>query len=147
MVPERQARIRSREQARIYCFCLVITVALMSGCSGRSTSIPALSPLPPAPVTSALKVTPSSPAVGVNAAVQFSANAQVTWSVEEGAAGGTISSGGTYTAPQIPGLYHVIATAVADSSKAATARLGSPTLQLRWAMGACLLLAAAGVRI
>ena len=57
----------------------------------------------------------------MNAPVQFSANAQVTWSVQEGAAGGTIGSGGTYTAPQIPGLYHVIATAVADGSKAATA--------------------------
>jgi len=120
MVPERQARIRSSEQARIYGFCLLIAVTLISGCGGRGTSTPALSPLP-APVTSALEVTPSSAAVRVNAPVQFSANAQVTWSVQEGAAGGTIGSGGTYTAPQIPGLYHVIATAVADGSKAATA--------------------------
>jgi hypothetical protein len=116
MVSERKALIRSREQPKIYCFCLFIAVTLISGCGGSSTSTPA-SPLPPA----ALEVTPSSPAVGVNASVHFSANAQVTWRIQEGAAGGTINSGGIYTAPKNTGLYHVIATAVADGSKAATA--------------------------
>jgi IPT/TIG domain-containing protein/Kelch motif protein len=70
----------------------------------------------PAP---ALAVTPSSPIVPVNATVHFSANAPVVWAVQEGAAGGTISSDGTYTAPQAPGLYRVIATAVPGSGKSA----------------------------
>ena len=70
---------------------------------------------PPPPITPALAVIPSSPAVRAHETIQFTANEQVSWSLQEGPAGGTISSNGTYTAPQTPGLYHVIATAVRDS--------------------------------
>lgn len=49
------------------------------------------------------------------------ANTAVTWSVQEGAAGGTVTSGGVYTAPATKGTYHVVATSVADSSRKATA--------------------------
>lgn len=45
----------------------------------------------------------------------------VTWSIQEGAAGGTIDADGLYTAPQSAGSFHVVATSVADSSKTATA--------------------------
>ncbi|HET6984663.1 MAG TPA: hypothetical protein VFI53_21135, partial [Myxococcaceae bacterium] len=45
----------------------------------------------------------------------------VTWSVQEGAAGGTIDANGKYTAPSTVGTYHVVATSVADASIAATA--------------------------
>jgi hypothetical protein len=45
----------------------------------------------------------------------------VTWSVQEGAAGGTIDANGKYTAPSTPGTYHVVATSVADATIAATA--------------------------
>jgi photosystem II stability/assembly factor-like uncharacterized protein len=34
----------------------------------------------------------------------------VTWSVQEGAAGGTVTSGGLYSAPSAAGTYHVVAT-------------------------------------
>jgi hypothetical protein len=45
----------------------------------------------------------------------------VTWSVQEGAGGGTVNSSGTYTAPATAGTYHVIATSVADPAKQASA--------------------------
>ena len=45
----------------------------------------------------------------------------VTWSVQEGAAGGTIDANGKYTAPSTVGTYHVVATSVADATVAATA--------------------------
>ena len=45
----------------------------------------------------------------------------VTWSVQEGAAGGTITTDGIYTASQTPGTYHVVATSNYDNSKSASA--------------------------
>jgi len=45
----------------------------------------------------------------------------VSWSVSEGATGGTITTAGAYTAPAAAGTYHVVATSVADSSATATA--------------------------
>lgn len=46
---------------------------------------------------------------------------EVDWSVQEGAAGGTVTSGGTYFAPTARGTYHVVVTSRADTSKSATA--------------------------
>jgi Galactose oxidase, central domain/Kelch motif len=45
----------------------------------------------------------------------------VTWSVQEGPAGGSITGAGVYTAPLTPGTYHVIATSVACSASSTTA--------------------------
>jgi len=45
----------------------------------------------------------------------------VTWSVQEGAGGGSVDASGNYTAPASPGTAHVVATSVADPSKSATA--------------------------
>lgn len=45
----------------------------------------------------------------------------VTWSITEGAAGGTITAEGVYTAPSTPGTYHVVATSAAYPTKSATA--------------------------
>ena len=50
-------------------------------------------------------------------------NPSVTWSVQEGSSGGTITSAGVYTAPSTAGTYHVIATSVADNSKTAIATI------------------------
>lgn len=67
------------------------------------------------------------------ASVDGSDNADVTWKVEEGDAGGSViprgaqSSGGkvsmlgVYAAPNTPGTYHVVATSKADPQKSATA--------------------------
>jgi hypothetical protein len=55
-----------------------------------------------------------------NATVTGTVNTGVTWRVQE-AGGGSITSGGLYTAPNIAGTFHVIATSQADATKSATA--------------------------
>ncbi len=45
----------------------------------------------------------------------------VTWSVEEGAAGGSVDANGNYTAPAAEGVFHVVATSAADASRSARA--------------------------
>ena len=55
------------------------------------------------------------------ATVSGTTNTAVTWSVVEGASGGTVTQGGLYTAPQSPGTYHVKATSQADQTKSGTA--------------------------
>ncbi|WP_257460261.1 hypothetical protein [Archangium lipolyticum] len=47
----------------------------------------------------------------------------VTWSLLEGAAGGTITDQGVYTAPTTPGTYTVVATSVADPRRQGTLRV------------------------
>ncbi len=55
------------------------------------------------------------------ATVSGSENKGVKWSVREGAAGGTISSAGGYTAPAVAGTYHVVATSLADPNTSVVA--------------------------
>jgi hypothetical protein len=43
------------------------------------------------------------------------ATTAVTWSVQEGTSGGTVSNTGVYTAPSATGTYHVVATSQGDS--------------------------------
>jgi hypothetical protein len=57
-------------------------------------------------------------AVTLSAIVSGTTNQIVNWSVAEGAAGGSITSQGVYTAPAAAGTYHVIAQSQADASKA-----------------------------
>ena len=69
------------------------------------------------------------------ATVNGMGDSDVTWSVEEGKAGGTMvnrgaqAEGGTvktmaiYAAPATPGTYHVVATSKADPAKSATAEV------------------------
>lgn len=77
----------------------------------------------------AVALTPSAPTLSIGAAQIFTAtvtnapNVAVTWSIEEGAGGGTISAGGAYTAPQTPGTYHVRATSQYDTAVFAAATI------------------------
>ena len=83
----------------------------------------------PARALAAVTVTISPAAVNLppNGSQQFTAtvtgatDTSVTWSVQEGASGGTISSSGLYSAPAVLGTYHVVATSSADSTQSATA--------------------------
>ena len=84
------------------------------------------------PASGVASISPSSDTLGRKGARQFvfainNSRADATWAVEEGAAGGTISSSGLYTAPSSPGMYHVVATAASDPSKAATAAVSVAT--------------------
>jgi hypothetical protein len=91
-------------------------------CAPVSASVPAA---PPAPVT--VKVTPASATVDACTTAQFSAqvanatDGTVTWSVQEGSAGGTVDTTGKYTAPSTAGTYHLVATSKASSAASATA--------------------------
>jgi hypothetical protein len=61
--------------------------------------------------------------VTFTASVTGASGAEVKWSVAEGGAGGLVTQGGVYTAPQAPGTFHVVATSVADGSKSAAAAI------------------------
>ena len=77
-----------------------------------------------APVS--ITISPKTAAVLQNATQQFAAsvantsNLSVTWSVTE-VGGGTVDAAGLYTAPATSGVYHVVATSVADGTKSDTA--------------------------
>ena len=81
-------------------------------------------PAPPPPVVVA--VAPASAAVDAcqsatfTATVTGSSDTAVTWSVQEGAAGGSVTTGGVYTAPQAAGTYHLVATSAAAPASTAS---------------------------
>src|SRR5262249_18875923 len=64
--------------------------------------------------------------VALVAGVSNTTNQAVTWSVLEGAAGGSIDANGYYTAPATPGTYHVQAVSQYDPDKRA---VGTGTVQ------------------
>ena len=66
------------------------------------------------------------------AAVSGTANASVTWSVQEGSAGGAITSAGLYSAPSTTGTYHVVATSQADATKSAVATVTVEATSAAW---------------
>jgi hypothetical protein len=92
---------------------LVISV-WMSGCGGSHPPV-------------AIQVAPGATSLTVGQSQTFTANVTntgntaVTWAVQEGTAGGSITAAGVYTAPMKAGSYHVIASSVVDPTKKATA--------------------------
>jgi hypothetical protein len=72
-------------------------------------------------------VSPSTATVVAGASQTFTASvvgapdAGVTWSVQEGDAGGRVSADGVYVAPDAPGTFHVVATSRADPTQGAAA--------------------------
>jgi hypothetical protein len=62
------------------------------------------------------------------ATVSRASDTRVSWSVHEGASGGTVDATGLYTAPSQPGTYHVVATSVEDPVRSATALVSVITL-------------------
>jgi hypothetical protein len=75
------------------------------------------------PTVVSVSVTPNSASVAANSQQQFTAmvsgtsNTAVTWT----ASGGTVSTAGVYTAPNLPGTYSVKAASVADPTKSGSA--------------------------
>jgi len=84
----------------------------------------------------AVTVSPKTRTVFVKDAFQFAASVvnatdgTVSWSVQEGAAGGTVTAGGLYTAPATPGAYRVVATANEDGVTRDTAVVTVPTVSV-----------------
>ncbi|MFN8010453.1 MAG: kelch repeat-containing protein [Holophagaceae bacterium] len=105
---------------------LLPAAALVVACGGGGGGG---TPAPATPVS--VTVSPTTPALATdgtqafNATVTGSSNTGVTWTIQEGAAGGTISPSGAYTAPAVvangTGTFHIVATSQADPSKTATA--------------------------
>lgn len=64
-------------------------------------------------------------------------DARCTWRVAEGARGGSITAAGLYTAPDAAGTFHVVAAAVADSTRRATATVAvtAATARQPWVTG------------
>jgi hypothetical protein len=108
---------------------LSCATVLLAGCAGTSSKTTAIT----------ISVAPTAASVAVGNTQQFAAtvtgtsNAAVTWSVAGGAANGTISITGLYTAPATtpnPPQATVTATSQADSTKSASAAVtvtGPPT--------------------
>jgi len=81
-----------------------------------------------APIVTDISITPSTVILEYGATQQFAAilvnlGPDVTWKVDEGTTGGTITSDGLYTAPNTTGTYHVTVTSNDDSEKSATATI------------------------
>ena len=88
---------------------------------------------------SAIAVSPRTLATGHDQTESFkstvtgaAATGGTVWTIQEGAAGGTIEPNGTYHAPSTGGTYHIVATALLDSSKTDTA-----TVTVYGAKGGC----------
>ncbi|MBL0312801.1 MAG: hypothetical protein IPP78_08820 [Holophagaceae bacterium] len=85
----------------------------------------------PQPPTTTVTLNPSTATLAPGATQQFSAtvanasNTSVTWTVTEGATGGSVNASGLYSAPATvsgaSATFHVVATSVADGTKSATA--------------------------
>jgi hypothetical protein len=94
----------------------------LGGCPAAETSD--VNPGPPPPFS--VSITPSAPTTDACGTVTFQAtvhgttNQGVTWSVQEGASGGTITGAGVYTAPTTASTYHVVAASQANTLSTAS---------------------------
>jgi hypothetical protein len=97
-----------------------LAVGLLSACGGGSANTSN-------PISVRVNISPAATSVDQGDSIQFSArvigvsNPAVTWSIQEGSAGGSISQTGLYTAPATAMDVHIVATSVADPTKFTTA--------------------------
>jgi hypothetical protein len=114
----------SRGHRTVRMMVCMVALGCFFGCGGGGYSSQA--PPPPPPLAASITISgPSNPMnVGTartfTATVHNSTNQAVTWSVEE-PSGGTVTPDGQYTAPSLPGTFHVKAVSQAVSSAFATA--------------------------
>ncbi len=93
-----------------------VDVASVEAPSATASATVTVSPPPAAPAPVAIAISPSAGTVDACRTLTFTATVSgttggtVTWSVQEGSTGGSITSAGVYTAPAIAGTYHVVAT-------------------------------------
>src|SRR5271169_1868045 len=109
----------------------VIAAAGYGGSSGTKGATQSSASNPPADPTpaAAVSISPASETLRTGEQRQFSGwdstvgQYDVTWSLQEGAAAGTITADGLYTAPGTPGNFHLIATSSHNTNLSATASL------------------------
>ncbi len=115
--------MHKKNGVQVASFLLFITA--LSGCIDDKSA--PVSDVPPQTVS--VSISPASttlPTGGTqtfSAAVTGSGNTAVSWKIQEGASGGSITSKGEYTAPGTTGTFHVIATSQKDETKTATATI------------------------
>src|SRR6266852_2492075 len=99
----------------------LIAAIFVSACSGGviESGSPAGISVSISPLT--LVIQPNSSFTFTVSGVSQGQSSAVTWSVQEGASGGTVDGSGKYTAPATEGNYHLKAASVADASKNAAA--------------------------
>lgn len=108
---------------------LVVALALAASACGPATVSDAAPTAAPPPAATPVTVSVTPPAVTVEAGRQQAfaavvsgiADTGVTWLVNEGTAGGAVTTAGGYTAPATPGTYHVVARSSADPTRQANA--------------------------
>ena len=126
-------RAHSRNQcwfsSFMFSLSLVMPLLLISREGGSTCAMPAGNRSAASPVVPPISITinPSTATVSEGGSQSFiatvtgSSDTAVTWSVQEGTVGGTITNSGVYTAPEGPGTYHIVATSQVDSSRSALA--------------------------
>jgi hypothetical protein len=103
--------------------CHVVATSVQDPSRSAQATVTVTAPPPPVVVT----VTPATGSVDACQTLTFAANVTgttnraVTWSVQEGSVGGTVTSAGVFTAPATAGTYHVVAPSQADPASSATA--------------------------
>lgn len=103
----------------------VVARAVADSSKSATATVAVTAPAPVVAVTVSPRTASVAPyaTVSLSAAVTGTSNTTVAWSVQEGAAGGSVSAAGVYTAPATQGTYHVIARSGADSAKSDTATI------------------------
>ncbi len=76
-------------------------------------------------------VSPQAAVLQPGGSLHLQANTAVDWTVAEGVSGGSITTGGSYTAASKPGLYHILATSAADSTQHAVVNIAVVNGKLR----------------
>lgn len=105
--------------------CHVDAASVESPTATATATVTVSAPPAPAPTPVVVSVSPASGTIDACRTLSFTATVTgatggVTWSVQEGSAGGSISSAGVYTAPATAGTYHLVATSQAVPSSSAT---------------------------
>lgn len=110
------------------------TVRVTDTESGKTTTV-AVQVVPPIVIVPQTKTLSITDQAQFTASVTDLASPNVTWSVLEGKAGGTIDSEGNYTAPTQSGTFHVIAASVSNptitASAVVTVQSGSGTINIQ----------------
>jgi len=115
---------------------LIFFLIALTGCGGGSTLSSSATPSGPpsnspgdSTPAATISISPASETLRTGGERQFSGwdssvgQHDVTWSLQEGAAAGTITADGLYTAPNTPGNFHLIATSSHNTNFSATASL------------------------
>ena len=121
-------RLQSSLCSRVLLSVFLLAVPFLISCGGGSAAV---NPPPPAvavTISPSVVTLPAGGAQTFTPTVTGTSNTAVTWTIQEGAVGGTITSAGVYVAPQVPGTYHVVATSVADNTKSASATVTVPPI-------------------